>query len=474
QRLRPSLLETSFEMCPYCSGMGVCRTTESTVLSILRKIEEEGQKAKGGAIYVSAAPTVAMYLLNQKRKSLAAMEARFQLNLVIASDGAFAPAEHRLERVKGQTPLAETPAEPVVAEAAEESAEETEKAPASGSGEETAKRSRRRRPRRRRRTDEEARPLVEAEEAGENADEEGDVAADVAIDAAAADADADADAGSEEGMPAEPGDGEAQDELALQDAARKPRRRGKRGGRRRPRRPEAETAGEAADDGASDDAAAGLAAEVDDLTEADAAADPAAEVDDAAEADGGDDESADDQSPDAQPVPLETGVEIGADAVAYGHDLDDDGRDEVAAPADEGMDLEVAFERETPDDGPAPGEVAELADAAAAEGEIGDVSFEIVSYPAAAPAEDGSAGSAWDRDPEAAESDNDRRESSNGDGEPHGEAGPVAHRDDEPDREADGADDEPPAAARTQVIRVGAGGDLTGAPRRGWWQRFMN
>ncbi|MBL8659019.1 MAG: Rne/Rng family ribonuclease, partial [Rhodospirillales bacterium] len=47
QRLRPSLLETSFEMCPYCSGMGVCRTTESTVLSILRKIEEEGQKAKG-------------------------------------------------------------------------------------------------------------------------------------------------------------------------------------------------------------------------------------------------------------------------------------------------------------------------------------------------------------------------------------------------------------------------------------------
>ncbi|MGZ8996040.1 MAG: Rne/Rng family ribonuclease, partial [Rhodospirillales bacterium] len=33
QRLRPSLLETSFEPCPYCGGMGVCRTTESTVLS---------------------------------------------------------------------------------------------------------------------------------------------------------------------------------------------------------------------------------------------------------------------------------------------------------------------------------------------------------------------------------------------------------------------------------------------------------
>ncbi len=180
QRLRPSLLETSFEPCPYCGGMGVCRTTESTVLSILRKIEEEGLKAKGGSVTVTAAPTVAMYLLNQKRKTLAQLEIRFQLRIVIAADGSFAPAEHRLERVKGAVVVVETAgapavepaaAEPVaeeeeaVAEVAEPVAEEEEAAPAGG--EDASKRTRRRRPRRRRRSDEETRPLAADEAGGE-------------------------------------------------------------------------------------------------------------------------------------------------------------------------------------------------------------------------------------------------------------------------------------------------------------------
>ncbi|HRK95998.1 MAG TPA: ribonuclease E/G, partial [Rhodospirillales bacterium] len=129
QRLRPSLLETSFEPCPYCSGMGVCRTTESTVLSILRKIEDEGLKAKGGSVTVTAAPTVAMYLLNQKRKTLALMEGRFQLRIVIAADASFAPAEHQLERVKGAVVVVETAGTPVV-QPAPEAAEAAEAAEA--------------------------------------------------------------------------------------------------------------------------------------------------------------------------------------------------------------------------------------------------------------------------------------------------------------------------------------------------------
>ena len=263
QRLRPSLLETSFEPCPYCGGMGVCRTTESTVLSILRKIEEEGLKAKGGSVTVTAAPTVAMYLLNQKRTTLARMEARFQLRVIIAADSSYAPAEHRLERIKGAVVVVETAGAPVAepaAEAAEPAAEaagdeeeaaaaaeaeaETAAAPAAG---EEGKRSRRRRPRRRRRSDDETRaqPPAEAEETG---GESREPAAAGAEEEAEAEAEADA-----EPLAAEAdGDGEGQAESSAQAEARKRRRRGKRGGRRRPRRGDQEEtlpAG-AAEDGA--------------------------------------------------------------------------------------------------------------------------------------------------------------------------------------------------------------------------------
>ena len=44
QRLRPSLIETSFEVCPACGGNGLRRTTEFTALAILRKLEEEGMR----------------------------------------------------------------------------------------------------------------------------------------------------------------------------------------------------------------------------------------------------------------------------------------------------------------------------------------------------------------------------------------------------------------------------------------------
>ena len=79
QRLRPSLIETCFEVCPACHGNGLRRTTESTALAILRKLEEEGIKRRVGELAVTVPPMVAMYLLNQKRRSLVAIEGRYGL-----------------------------------------------------------------------------------------------------------------------------------------------------------------------------------------------------------------------------------------------------------------------------------------------------------------------------------------------------------------------------------------------------------
>ena len=49
QRLRPSLEETTFKVCPRCHGQGTIRDTKSLSLSILR-IEEEAKKERSAEI----------------------------------------------------------------------------------------------------------------------------------------------------------------------------------------------------------------------------------------------------------------------------------------------------------------------------------------------------------------------------------------------------------------------------------------
>jgi len=67
QRLRPSFTETSTETCHYCHGIGVRRSLESTVLHVLRVIEEEGIRRRSDEITVHVPTQVALYILNQKR-----------------------------------------------------------------------------------------------------------------------------------------------------------------------------------------------------------------------------------------------------------------------------------------------------------------------------------------------------------------------------------------------------------------------
>ena len=63
QRLRPSLLEHSTEICPHCAGTGRIRSIESAALHALRAVEEEGVRRRAGEIMVSVPPNVALYLL---------------------------------------------------------------------------------------------------------------------------------------------------------------------------------------------------------------------------------------------------------------------------------------------------------------------------------------------------------------------------------------------------------------------------
>jgi ribonuclease E len=100
QRLRPSLLEHSTEICPHCAGIGRVRSIESAALHALRAIEEEGVRRRSSEIVVSVPPNVALYLLNQKRHALSEIEQRYAFHVTIEADDELHAADCEIERVR--------------------------------------------------------------------------------------------------------------------------------------------------------------------------------------------------------------------------------------------------------------------------------------------------------------------------------------------------------------------------------------
>eukprot|EP00163_Fabomonas_tropica_P029854 TRINITY_DN6569_c0_g1_i1.p1 TRINITY_DN6569_c0_g1~~TRINITY_DN6569_c0_g1_i1.p1 ORF type:complete len:1057 (-),score=212.00 TRINITY_DN6569_c0_g1_i1:2033-5203(-) len=83
QRLRPSLGETRSEVCPRCEGQGTIRGIESLALSIMRLIYEESSKEKTGEVRAVVPVSVATFLLNEKRRQLADIERRQEVDVVV-------------------------------------------------------------------------------------------------------------------------------------------------------------------------------------------------------------------------------------------------------------------------------------------------------------------------------------------------------------------------------------------------------
>jgi ribonuclease E len=256
QRLRPSIMEASTQPCPHCGGTGHIRSTESTVLHVLRAIEEEGMRRRSAEISVAVPTNVALYLLNQKRAMLAEAEHRYHFRVTITRDDTLIPPNLRLERVRALSAEELAALPPIVTQAptyvedededeAEEATAEEAEAPveeaALPAGEpvyereprpegEDVRGGRRRRRRRRRRKDGEE-PRVSHPHAPEPREERAfseahelvaeEVAAGEAID------ETEEPVGAAPGIALPGGEGDGQQ--------RKRRRRGRRGGRRRRR-----------------------------------------------------------------------------------------------------------------------------------------------------------------------------------------------------------------------------------------------
>jgi len=104
QRLRAGVIAGSTVTCPYCAGVGLVRSTESTALRVLRGLEEEGEKNRAAAVTVKIAHEVTLYILNQKRRELSRIETEHGMQISFEPKEGLAAGTFELERTKSREP----------------------------------------------------------------------------------------------------------------------------------------------------------------------------------------------------------------------------------------------------------------------------------------------------------------------------------------------------------------------------------
>ncbi len=100
QRLRPSLGESSYLVCPRCSGIGNIRSVESLALAILRIIGEEARKERTAKVVAQLPVEVATYLLNEKRDWVRSVESRHDTQVIMVANPALETPHYQIRRVR--------------------------------------------------------------------------------------------------------------------------------------------------------------------------------------------------------------------------------------------------------------------------------------------------------------------------------------------------------------------------------------
>jgi ribonuclease E len=122
QRIRTGVLESSTIPCPHCAGTGLLRSTPSLALHVLRAMEDTLLRGATHDITLKTRLETAFYILNQKRESLTALEARFGVTITVVAESTLPPGQHfqiergepvqprmRAEIVEGETVAIEAP-----------------------------------------------------------------------------------------------------------------------------------------------------------------------------------------------------------------------------------------------------------------------------------------------------------------------------------------------------------------------------
>ena len=100
QRLRPSVVENSSELCPHCGGSGRIQSIEVSAIQILRYLEEEGNTQNNVGINISAHSDLILHILNKKRLELNEIETRYNISVNFINDNSVIPPQKKLEIIK--------------------------------------------------------------------------------------------------------------------------------------------------------------------------------------------------------------------------------------------------------------------------------------------------------------------------------------------------------------------------------------
>ncbi len=103
QRLRPSVVENSSELCPQCGGSGRVQSIEVSAIQILRSIEEEGNSKDTISVRVSAHSDLILHILNKKRSQLNEIEIRYNVSIDFINDNSIIPPQKKLEIIKNNS-----------------------------------------------------------------------------------------------------------------------------------------------------------------------------------------------------------------------------------------------------------------------------------------------------------------------------------------------------------------------------------
>ncbi|MEZ5960753.1 MAG: ribonuclease E/G [Hyphomonadaceae bacterium] len=101
QRRRTGVLEGTSHVCEHCQGSGRVRSVESASLALLRALDEAAAKKKNRLIEARTASDTAIYLLNEKRDALAAIEANNNVRVRVGASAAMHSGDFEIMVLEG-------------------------------------------------------------------------------------------------------------------------------------------------------------------------------------------------------------------------------------------------------------------------------------------------------------------------------------------------------------------------------------
>jgi ribonuclease E len=102
QRLRSSISDANYTVCPHCEGTGHIRNVTSSALSLLRIIEEEALKENTEAVYAEVPIETATFLLNEKRHEINQIETRLGTRIAVLPSSSLDGRQFKVRRLRSE------------------------------------------------------------------------------------------------------------------------------------------------------------------------------------------------------------------------------------------------------------------------------------------------------------------------------------------------------------------------------------